>query len=294
MNSILDILNKTTAFFEERNLDRARLQAEHLIASGLGLKRMDLYLQAQRPLEESELAEIRPLIRRRAKREPLQYIVGETDFWNSTLICRPGALIPRPETEELIEHTLALWKSISNESPKRIVDLGTGSGAIAIALAMEFPDAEVFAVDASKEALQLAAENASKNSVDSRIQLVESDWFSKLDDTFDLIVSNPPYLTQGETELAEPEVREHEPIQALIGQDSDGAGDLRLILGEALQFVNAEQPHLVALETGIAQHQNLTEFATETGWQFTHSQEDLQARPRFFFATQTQALESQV
>ena len=290
MNSILDIITKTTAYFEGRGIDKARLQAESLIAHALGLKRMDLYLQAQRPLEESQLKAIRPLVRRRAKREPLQYIVGETDFWKNTLICRTGALIPRPETEELIEHTVALWSTVSSAPPKRILDLGTGSGAIAIALATEFPDAAVHAIESSTDALGLAKENAIKNEVDSRIQFIQSNWFEKATGTFDLIVSNPPYLTKAETDTAEPEVKDYEPVQALIGADADGGGDLRKILQEARNFIQPDQPHLIAFETGIAQHENLATFATQHSWTHTLGKEDLDRRPRFFFATDSAPL----
>ncbi|MEM9026685.1 MAG: peptide chain release factor N(5)-glutamine methyltransferase, partial [Verrucomicrobiota bacterium] len=264
---------------------KPRLQAEHLIAHALGLKRMDLYLQAQRPLEEGALAKIRPLVRRRAKREPLQYIIGETDFWKSTLHCRPGALIPRPETEELIEHTVAIWNQISDTDPRRIIDLGTGSGAISIALASEFPSAAVCAVDSSGEALELAEENARKNDLIRRIQFVKSHWFTEVEGPFDLIVSNPPYLTQAEVNSAAPEVRDFEPTQALRGRDSDGAGDLRQILLESKNMIDASHPHLIALETGIAQHLALAKFAQEQAWPFTHSQKDLQSRHRFFFAS---------
>ena len=285
MNSILDIITKTTVYFNGRNIDKPRLQAESLIAHALGIKRMDLYLQAQRPLEEQELEKIRPLVRRRAKREPLQYVVGETDFWKNTLICRPGALIPRPETEELIEEVVTLWKQLSPNAPKRILDLGTGSGAIAIALATEFPEAEVHAIDASIEPLVLAQENATKNGLISRIQFTHSNWFESVSGTFDLIVSNPPYLTQNETDVAEPEVKDYEPVQALIGADADGAGDIRKILTDARNFASLNDPHLVAFETGIDQHANLTTYAQEEGWKHTLGKSDFDKRPRFFFAS---------
>ena len=287
MNTILDIIQKTAAFFNERHIDRGRLHAELLIAHALGLKRMDLYLQAQRPLEERELELIRPLIRRRAKREPLQYITGETDFYKSTLICRPGGLIPRPETEELVEHTIAIWKKHSEASPKRILDLGTGSGAIAIAMATEFPEAEVIAADTSKDALSLAKENSAKNGTQDRIQCVHSDWFANIKGSFDIILSNPPYLTQAETDCAETEVKDFEPIQALIGKDEDGAGDLKIILEQAQAFAKPESFSFVALETGIAQHQDLEKFSKEKNWGHTLSLQDLQERPRFFFAGNT-------
>src|SRR3954471_14665010 len=155
MLTVLEIIKRTTDFFSGKGIESPRLNAELLIGHALGLKRMQLYLQFERPLAEPELEKIRPLVKRRGNREPLQYILGETEFSGVKLKVDSRALIPRPETERLIEVTMAALST----PPARILDLGTGSGAIALALAKHYPEAKVTAVDRSAAALALAREN---------------------------------------------------------------------------------------------------------------------------------------
>jgi release factor glutamine methyltransferase len=240
---------------------------------------MQLYLQFERPLTEAELEIIRPLVKRRGNREPLQYILGETEFAGLKLKVDRRALIPRPETEYLVE----LLAAKLTASPAVILDLGTGTGALALALATKHPEARVTAVDKNPDALSLATENATALNLASRVRFVVSDWFSKLtpDERFDLIVANPPYLTETEVKEAAPEVREHEPHSALVAAE-EGRADLEHILRQARAFLNAGG--LLACETGIAQHARLAEVAGECGYARIESLRDLTGRDRYLLA----------
>src|SRR4051812_33714099 len=168
MLTVLEIIKRTTEFLEKRGVESARLNSELLIGHALGLKRMQLYLQFERPLAEPELEKIRPLVKRRGNREPLQYILGETEFSGVKLKVDRRALIPRPETEGLIE----LIEANVAAAPATILDLGTGSGAIALALAAKYPAAQVLGVDQSPEALALAGENNVQLGLADRVQFL--------------------------------------------------------------------------------------------------------------------------
>lgn len=279
MLTVLEVIKKTTDFLAGKGIESARLNAELLIGHALGRKRMQLYLEFERPLTESELEKIRPLVRRRAQHEPLQYIVGETEFHGLKLKVDRRALIPRPETEQLVERVAA---AVAASSPRRILDLGTGSGAIALALARIFPDATVMAVDRSEAALALARENAAATALSERVCFLVSDWFGSVPaETFDLIMSNPPYLSAEETAQTAPEVRGFEPLEALTAADS-GLADLAKIIATAPQFLRVGG--LLALETGIAQHAGLLGLASGAGFARMESLQDLTGRDRFFLA----------
>lgn len=281
MLTVLEIIKRSTDFLAKHGVENARLNAELLIGHALGLKRMQLYLQFERPLTESELAVIRPLVKRRSEREPLQHIVGSVEFCGLTLKVDRRALIARPETELLVE---LVQQRCAGAPPVRVLDLGTGTGAIALALAKAFPDAAVVAVDASEEALALAQENATALALAERVKLVKSDWFSALapEERFSLIVSNPPYLTPAEVDEAQPEVKRFEPRAALT-PGAMGTEALEVILREAR--TRLAPGGLLALETGIAQHATLTERARELGYAAIESRQDLTERDRFLFAT---------
>ncbi len=277
--TLLEVLQKTTDFLGGKGVESARLNAELLVGHALGLKRMQLYLQFERVLAEAELEKIRPLVKRRSQREPLQYIVGETEWSGLKLKVDRRALIPRPETELLIELTVARVKT----PPLRILDLGTGSGAIALALAKAYDAAAVTAVDANEDALALAAENGKALGLADRVNFLRSSWYEalKADEPYDLIVANPPYLTAEETAAAEPEVRAHEPITALAAAEA-GLADLRVIIAGAPRYLNAGG--LLALETGIDQHAELVRLLGEAGLSDVESKRDLTDRDRFVFA----------
>lgn len=276
MQPLLDIVRKTTDFLRAKGVENARLEAEVLVAHALGLKRMDLYLQFERLLTPAELDTLRPLVKRRGQREPLQHILGETDFFDLKLKTDRRGLIPRPETELLLELVTQSCAAV----PARILDLGTGTGAIALALAKFWPESAVVAVDRSADALALARENAAKLSLADRVEFRESDWFAALagEPPFQLIVSNPPYLTAAEVAAAEPEVREHDPRSALVAE-RDGRADLETIIRDAPTFL--PPGGLLALETGIAQHAELTAFAAPFGYTAIESRRDLTDRERF-------------
>ena len=277
--TIREIKERTEAFFESKGVPNARLDTDTLIAHSLGIKRLELYLDLDRPLTAAQLAELRPLVKRRAEREPLQYIVGTVDFCDMELKVDRRALIPRFETEELVE----LACEALSASPKTILDLGTGSGALALALAKKYPEASVDAVDVSAAALSLAQENAAALGLDARVTFHEGSWWCPLgleEQLYDLIVSNPPYLTNEEMTTAEPEVVGHEPHSALVS-GVDGLDDLRLIFKDAASHM--KPGGLLALETGIAQTEALDALAAAAGLQ-GECMEDLSGRPRFYFA----------
>ena len=279
MLTVLEIIKKTTDFFAGKGIESPRLNAELLIGHALGLKRMALYLQFERLLAESELEKIRPLVRRRGLREPLQYIVGETEFHGLKLKVDRRALIPRPETELLVATIIERCTT----PPTAVLDLGTGSGAIALALAKQFPAAIVTGLDLSDEALSLARENAAATGLAEWVTFLKSSWFDALatDARFDLIVANPPYLSATETAQTAPEVRDHEPKSALTAAE-EGLADLRIIISGAPKFL--APGGLVALETGIAQHAELVRLARAAGFAQIESRPDLTGRDRFVLA----------
>lgn len=279
MLTVLEIIKRTTDFLAGKGVVQARLNAEQLIGHALGLKRMQLYIQFERPLAETELEKIRPLVRRRSLREPLQYVLGETEFFGLKLKVDRRALIPRPETEYLLE----LVTQRLPAPPATILDLGTGSGAIALGLARYYPEARVTAVDASAEALALARENAVATGLEGRTIWRQSDWFGQVEpgQLFDLMIANPPYLSESEVAETEPEVRGFEPHAALT-PGGDGLVALTTIIHEAGERL--APGGLLALETGIAQHAALLAMLSECGFARTESKKDLTERDRFVFA----------
>jgi len=279
MLTVLEVVRKTSDFFAAKGIESPRLNAELLVGHALGLKRMQLYLAFERPLQEPELVRIRELVRRRGRREPLQHICGEAEFRGLRLKVDRRALIPRPETELLVEMVAARLVG----APATILDLGTGGGAIALALAAAFPGAAVTAADMSEEALALAAENAAANGLMGRVTFLRSDWFAGLPagSVFDLIIANPPYLSEEETALAAPEVREFEPAGALTAEE-EGLAALRAIVAGALPWLAPDG--LLALETGIGHHAQLAELARLAGFARLESLQDLTRRDRFFLA----------
>jgi release factor glutamine methyltransferase len=279
MLTVLEIIKRTTEFFTRRGVESARLNAELLIGHALCLKRMQLYLQFERPLTEAELETIRPLVKRRGNREPLQYILGETEFCGIKLKVDRRALIPRPETEYLVE----LIGRRLDASPGAILDLGTGSGALALSLASKYPACRVVALDQSEDALALARENAESLNLAGRVEFMKSNWFAALSpgSTFQLIVSNPPYLSEAELQEATIEVKDHEPVSALVSP-ADGRADLEHIITHARPFLT--EGGLLACETGISQHPALLALGTKCGYARVESLNDLTARERYLLA----------
>lgn len=253
----LQLIQWTAGYFEKKGIPNPRLDAELLLSRALRCQRIDLYTRHERKIPEKELKKFRELVERRAQREPLQYILGETEFWGLKIKLTPAVLIPRPETEVLVEEILKL-------KPKEILEIGTGSGCIGIAIAKNLPGSRIMATDISPEALELARENAHAHGVGDRIEFVLADiapWkrFEATGTLFDLIVANPPYIPTGEFPNLQPEVRDFEPRRALDG-GPDGLAFIRQILHEAPPFLKPSG--LLLLEIG--DHQGAL-IKTETG-----------------------------
>lgn len=216
-----------------RGIEGARLDAELLVAHALGLRRIDLYLRIDQPLNDAELAKIRGLLERRRRREPIAYILGYRDFYNRRFAVDSRALVPRPETELVIEEAIARLKA-RGDGPLRVLDLGTGTGAIAITLALEIPSLTVDAVDLSEAALALARENVAALGAESRVTLHHGSLYKPIGEArYDLIVSNPPYIPSAECDTLMPDVALFEPRLALDG-GADGLLVLRTVVAGAL------------------------------------------------------------
>jgi release factor glutamine methyltransferase len=244
-----DVLKGATEYLAGRGIATARVDAELLLARALKLKRIELYTQHDRPLTDAERTAARELVQRRGRREPLAYVLGDWDFRRLTLKTDRRALVPRPETEIVVERCLALLAGI--ETP-RIVDVGTGTGAIALALKQERPDAIVVATDVSADALALAKENAEANALD--VRFVEGDLLAGVDGPLDLIVSNPPYVGAEELDALEPEVRDWEPRGALVdeGQTLRLARDAQSVLAGWL-VLEVHEERAQAMSDALAQ-----------------------------------------
>jgi release factor glutamine methyltransferase len=214
--NLIEVLRLSTTYLGDHGSTSARLDSELLCAQALGLRRLDLYLQFDRPLDEQELSAIRELVRRRGKGEPVAYITGQREFYGRGYAVTRDVLVPRPETETLVERALAALRGRTTEGA-RVADLGTGSGCIAISLAAELPGIEVIATDISAPALEVARSNAERLGV--AVTFAEGSWADGLSGHFDLIVSNPPYVTTGELESVDRDVRDFEPHGALLGGD---------------------------------------------------------------------------
>ena len=252
MLRLLDLLERTTDFLAKRGVDSPRLDAELLLAEVLGLSRTQLYMNHDRPMSDPEVDAFRELVKRRGQREPVAYILGRRDFWTLTLDVTPDVLIPRPDTERLVELVLA-WVGSDRSRELRIVDVGTGSGCIALALASELPAATVVAIDTSDAALEIARCNAEKNDLRERVKFVSGDLLSPLagrEAAVDVVVSNPPYVTDGEYSELDPDVREFEPRLALTS-GADGLNAIRRIVPDAHRILRPGG--LLAIEIGSGQ-----------------------------------------
>ena len=237
----LDLLRWTTDHFRERGIETPRLDAECLLAHARGVDRLRLYLDFEKPVGVSERAEFRRLVLRRAReRVPVALLTGRREFWSLPLRVSPHVLIPRPDTETLVAAALDLLPDAS--APARILDLGTGSGAVALALAHERPRAVVLATDIAKEALKIAQQNAEALGMEARIHFLRGDWTAPLAGSFDCVVANPPYLADSEQSDLAPELA-HEPARALF------AGPTGL---EDLERLCRQVPPLLAAGGGLA------------------------------------------
>ena len=273
--TVLDVLQSTTAYFKKRGIENPRLNAEHLLAHSLGRKRLDVYLEFERDLAEPELAPLRELVRRRGQNEPLQHLLGTVEFCGNIFLCDKRALVPRPETEELIE--LVESRIVNRES--RIVDLGTGSGVIAISLAQKFPEAGIIATDISDDALLLARENAVRLGT-ARVQFLKSDLLENVDGQFDLIVANLPYISRHDRDQLPPEVLRDPEVALFAGEKGDEI--IRRLIETAPSHLSRKG--LLALEIGLGQEPALIDLLREKNYGDIEARNDYSGRTRFLFA----------
>lgn len=282
--TVLEVIQRSTEFLNKKGVDSPRLQTELLLAYLLKLPRMQLYLNFERQLSQTEIDNFRELIKRRSQREPLQHIVGSTSFCGLEIAVNRHVLIPRPETELLAEHGWKFLNSLNSQpSSVSVLDLGTGSGCLAIAMAVHSPGAKIFATDISTEALEVAKQNVARYNALDRIQLLHGDAFAAFNSAiaFDLIISNPPYIRTSEIPSLQIEVREYDPHQALDG-GPDGLAFYRRMASEAAAFLKPGGK--IMLEFGDGQAQVIREIFDSQKWIVEGIVEDYTQRPRILIA----------
>jgi len=277
--TVMEVLQSTTAYFKKRGVESPRLNAEHLLAHQLGQKRIELYLEFERVLIEPQLAALRDLVRRRGQGEPLQHLLGTVEFCGRVFVSDKRALIPRPETEELVELLLAECRKL-NSTPLRLLDVGTGSGVIALSLAAELPEAEVHAVDVSTEALELAQENAARLQLTERLHFRQSDLLAEVKGSFDVIAANLPYVAANERATVSREVR-HDPELAVFGGETGDEIIRRLIVDAPGKLRSGG---LLAIEIGIGQAHALAAFLKEQNYHDISQRHDYARVTRFLLA----------
>ena len=276
--TVLEVLQSTTGYFQKRNIDSPRLNAEHLLAHVLSRKRMELYLDFERQLRESELAPLRELVKRRGRGEPLQHLLGTVEFCGRSFRCDKRALVPRPETEQLIELLITHFKSEIADS--RMIDVGTGSGIIALTLAAEFPKAEIVGADISEDALMLARENAERLGLADRVHFLQSNLLESVQTHFNLIVANLPYVSTEDRHNLSREVL-HDPEVALF---AGARGDelVRQLIGQASSWLRPGG--MLAMEIGIGQSEALVAALAEKNYRDISTEKDYSGVIRFLFA----------
>jgi release factor glutamine methyltransferase len=273
VSTIRELLGPARTYLEGKGVPSPKLDAEYLLAHVLGVPRLELYLDHDRPLELAEVDALRELIRRRGRREPLAYVLGSWSFYGLELHCDPRALVPRPETEILVERCLTL---LSGADSPLLADIGTGTGAIALALASRLPGASVTAIDSSPDALALAAENVALNDLAERVELLQGDLLAPVAGRrFDLIASNPPYVAAGAA--VDAEVARHEPPQAVFA--ADGGRAIHKRLAADARAALSSGGHLVS-EVGEGQAQWLAEHLAGLGYDAIEVTRDLRGVER--------------
>ncbi len=256
--------------FARRGIESARLDADLLVAHALEMERVGLYLDLDRPLMEDELAKVRALVPRRRDREPIAYILGRREFYGRSFSVSPAVLVPRPETEHLVEHTLEALGArdeAAGAAPDvvNILDLCTGSGCVAVTLAAERAEVRVVGTDISEEAAEIARQNAESLGVADRVEIRVGDLFAAVDDgaRFAAIVANPPYITDVDITKLDADVRDHEPMLALAA-GADGLDVIRRIAEGAPRYLEAGAP--LAMEVGYDQGKVVAELLRAAGY----------------------------
>ncbi len=273
--TIIKLIRWATSYLKSHDIDSPRVTGEILLAHALKLKRIDLYLNYDQPLVVEELSAFKTLIQRRIRREPVAYILGAKEFWSLDLKITRDVLIPRPETECLVEAALDMLSKIPSLQSQRILDLGTGSGAIILALASQQSHHVYFASDYSKRAVELAGRNAARHGFSGRIHFFVGDWLAPLNPEksgFDMILSNPPYIPSQVIGKLQPEIHQFEPLAALNG-DLDGLSCFRKIIGSAHYYLKPNG--VLLLEIGHEQKDDVHQFVSECGFydNFNHAKD---------------------
>jgi len=274
--TVLEVLQAATAHLKKHGVENPRLNAEQLLAHVLGRKRIELYLDFERKLTETELGPLRELVKRRSEGEPLQHLLGTVEFCGLTFLSDKRAMVPRPETEELVESL----KSEIEDPKSKIVDVGTGSGVIALSLAAEFPEARILAVDISDDALALAQENAIRLDLGSRVQFLKSRLLETIEGTFDLIVANLPYISSQDRHTLSREVLRDPEVALFAGARGDEL--VRELIDQAP--TRLRPGGMLALEIGLGQGQALLSVLTEKNYRDICSKNDYNGVTRFLFA----------
>jgi release factor glutamine methyltransferase len=280
--TILRMILWSAEYLTDKGVETGRLDAEWLLSASLGVDRLQLYLQYDRPLSSEERDAFKPLLLRRAGREPLQYIIGRAGFRQLELKTDPRVLIPRPETEVLVQEVLD-WAA-GRGSLGRVWDVGTGTGAVALSLATEGACTRVVATDVSPRALSVAADNAERYDLGGLVEFREGPLFEPLEEgeRFDIIVSNPPYIAESERAGLQPEVRDWEPPEALFA-GKDGLDVIRKLVAGAPERLPAGG--LLAFECGLGQAKNIATYLNSTdAFAAVRIRPDLTGRPRFVMA----------
>jgi release factor glutamine methyltransferase len=282
MTTVKALIEMATAQFQAAGIPSARWDAELLVAHGLHETRLALYARPDSGVNEKDETALKELVLRRARREPLQHLIGAWEFWGRSFKVNSDVLIPRPETEFLIESALAFRGLLKEQEAPTAVDIGTGSGCLAITLAKEIPEARIYASDLSSEALSMAEENAKMHGVSDRIRFLKGDLYEPIKQQglagrVNLLVSNPPYIPGAVLMELEPEVRDHEPRIALDG-GLDGLLFYRRLLAEA-QTVLAPEGMMI-LELGQGQTADVIPLAVRSGLTVHHILRDYAGIPR--------------
>ena len=273
--TIREVLNWTRGYFETAGIVQPRLEAEILLAHALDVDRLHLYLAPDKPLTHDERTRYRGIVKERHSGTPLQHVIGEVTFYGLRFRVGRKTLIPRSETEELLDQVL---KRAPRDREIRCIDLGTGTGVIAVCMARYLPMAQVTAVDISPEALDVARGNAALNEVEDRITFVESDWFEHIDGQFDFIASNPPYVRRPDMADLPSEVREHEPEIALDGGD-DGLDKVRAIAHQLRDHLRPDG--VVVMEIGYDQGEEAKGILESIGLADVSIEHDIAGKDRF-------------
>ncbi len=261
--TIIKLIRWATSYLKTHDIDSPRATGEILLAHALRVRRIDLYLNYDQPLVAEELSMFKMLIKRRIRHEPVAYILGAKEFWSLDLVITQDVLIPRPETECLVEAALDLLSKIPASQSQRILDLGTGSGAIVLAMVSQQPRHVYFASDFFKKAVELASRNAVQHDFSGRIHFFVGDWFAPLvpeRSKFDMIVSNPPYIPSRMIGELQPEIHQFEPFAALNG-DQDGLSCFKKIIGNAHNYL--KQHGVLLLEIGHDQKDDVRKIASD-------------------------------